>query len=58
MDSYYENISFTAAISQDINLWKAKISSLRDSYLKQKPCLRKRGGGGGGGGGGGLGTSH
>ena len=40
----------TAAISQDIDLWKVKISSLKDSYLKQKPCLRRRKGGEGGGG--------
>lgn len=38
MDSYYENISFTEAVSEDIDLWKVKIASL-DSRLKQRPYL-------------------
>lgn len=38
MDSYYENISFTEAVSEDIDLWKVKITSL-DSRLKKRPYL-------------------
>ena len=40
MDSYYENISFTEAVSEYmyIDLWKVKIASL-DSRLKQRPYL-------------------